>query len=341
MLDSEPFVCLRVGKFDDPYLFKSLIISNIDDKILMSVFRFKKFNVVNERSAMKVNTDGVLLGAVMTIRPSDRRLLDIGTGTGTIALMAAQRVMGIPDQVGDDGVKIEDDRVKVGDDGVKVGDDGVMVEDDGVKIGDDGVMVGDDRVKVEDDGVMVEDDVPGGVVIDAIDIDEPSATEAAANFGNSPWAAALKAHLASLEDFAVGMHSQPGYDLIFSNPPYFDNALQAPEERRNAARHTSTGLSYREILDFASVHLTEQGRVALVLPADTERELTRHARMSGLHLYKITRIRTVPRKSPTRIIAEFSRQRTDSPEDIILTIQNEGQYTQEYLSLTKEFYLFA
>ena len=299
MLDSEPFVCLRVGKFDDPYLFKLLIISNIDDKILMSVFRFKKFNVVNERSAMKVNTDGVLLGAVMTIRPSDRRLLDIGTGTGTIALMAAQRVMGIPDQVGDDGVK------------------------------------------VGDDGVMVEDDVPGGVVIDAIDIDEPSATEAAANFGNSPWAAALKAHLASLEDFAVGMHSQPGYDLIFSNPPYFDNALQAPEERRNAARHTSTGLSYREILDFASVHLTEQGRVALVLPADTERELTRHARMCGLHLYKITRIRTVPRKSPTRIIAEFSRQRTDSPEDIILTIQNEGQYTQEYLSLTKEFYLFA
>ena len=299
MLDSEPFVCLRVGKFDDPYLFKLLIISNIDDKILMSVFRFKKFNVVNERSAMKVNTDGVLLGAVMTIRPSDRRLLDIGTGTGTIALMAAQRVMGIPDQVGDDGVK------------------------------------------VGDDGVMVEDSVPGGVVIDAIDIDEPSAAEAAANFGNSPWAAALKAHLTSLEDFAVGMHSQSGYDLIFSNPPYFDNALQAPEERRNAARHTSTGLSYREILDFASAHLTEQGRVALVLPADTERELTRHARMCGLHLYKITRIRTVPRKSPTRIIAEFSRQRTDSPEDIILTIQNEGQYTQEYLSLTKEFYLFA
>ena len=214
MLDSEPFVCLRVGKFDDPYLFKSLIISNIDDKILMSVFRFKKFNVVNERSAMKVNTDGVLLGAVMTIRPSDRRLLDIGTGTGTIALMAAQRVMGIPDQVGDDGVKI--------------GDDGVKIEGDGVKVEDDGVKVEDDGVKVEDDGVMVEGDVPGGVVIDAIDIDEPSATEAAANFGNSPWAAALKAHLASLEDFAVGMHSQPGYDLIFSNPPYFDNALQAP-----------------------------------------------------------------------------------------------------------------
>ena len=61
----------------------------------MSVFRFKYFNVVNERSAMKVNTDGVLLGAAMTILPADRRLLDIGTGTGTIALMTAQRVLGI------------------------------------------------------------------------------------------------------------------------------------------------------------------------------------------------------------------------------------------------------
>ena len=57
----------------------------------MPVFRFKYFDVQNERSAMKVNTDGVLLGALMTVRPGDTRLLDIGTGTGTVALMAAQR----------------------------------------------------------------------------------------------------------------------------------------------------------------------------------------------------------------------------------------------------------
>ena len=58
----------------------------------MSEFRFKRFSVTNERSAMKVNTDGVLLGALMTLRPDDRMLLDVGTGTGTIALMAAQRL---------------------------------------------------------------------------------------------------------------------------------------------------------------------------------------------------------------------------------------------------------
>ena len=58
----------------------------------MSVFRFKKFSVRNERSAMKVNTDGVLLGAATTVLPSDRRVLDVGTGTGTVALMIAQRL---------------------------------------------------------------------------------------------------------------------------------------------------------------------------------------------------------------------------------------------------------
>ena len=41
---------------------------------------------------MKVNTDGVLLGALMTVTGGERHLLDIGTGTGSVALMAAQRV---------------------------------------------------------------------------------------------------------------------------------------------------------------------------------------------------------------------------------------------------------
>ncbi len=250
----------------------------------MSIFNFKKFSVVNERSSMKVNTDGVLLGAVMTVRESDRRVLDVGTGTGTIALMAAQRITEISDN---------------------------------------------------------------SLHVDAIDIDEPSASEAGDNFKNSPWGSMLQAHNLSLDAFALRCEALLAenedfcYDLICSNPPYFDNALQAPEERRNAARHTSTGLSYREILDFAAKYLSADGRVAMVLPADTEPDLTRYARMSGLHLSKITRVRTVPRKSPIRIIAEFSRQRNANPEDCILTIQNEGQYTDQYLSLTKEFYLFA
>ena len=240
----------------------------------MGTFRFKKFEVVNERSAMKVNTDGVLLGASMTIREGDRFLLDIGTGTGTIALMAAQRV-----------------------------------------------------------------NEP--IHIDAIDIDEPSASEAAMNFQNSPWSESLHAHNMSLDDFAQSLPDDRTYDLIFSNPPYFEDSLTAPDERKSTARHTSDGLSYRDIFEFAKTRLTESGRVALVLPADQEAALCRYARMCGLHLFRILRVRTVPRKAPTRMIAEFSWQRCDNVSEELLTIQKEGQYTEEYLSLTHEFYLFA
>ncbi|MGM9786956.1 MAG: tRNA1(Val) (adenine(37)-N6)-methyltransferase [Candidatus Cryptobacteroides sp.] len=242
----------------------------------MGIFNFKRFSVVNDRSAMKVNTDGVLLGAAMTIRPSDRRLLDVGTGTGTIALMAAQR--------------------------------------------------------------MSDMDV-SDAAIEAVEIDEASAHEAAANFEASPWKNMLFIRHVPFDEFAD--HAADRYDLIFSNPPYFDLSLLAPSERRCNARHTSAGLSFREILEFASERLSEKGRISMVLPADQEAHLCRYARMCGLHLFNIVRVRTVPRKQPCRIIAEFSRERCASVCEMTLTIQNEGKYTEEYLSLTHDFYLFA
>ena len=252
----------------------------------MGVFRFKKFEVVNERSAMKVNTDGVLLGAAMTISPSDRTMLDVGTGTGTIALMAAQRLSS------------------------------VILNSSSVILNE----VKNPR-------------------IDAIDIDEASASEASANFINSPWNSILKAHHLPLEEFAAS--AETVYDLIFSNPPYFEDSLTAPDERKSAARHTSDGLSYRDIFEFAKDRLSENGRVSLVLPADQEAALTRYARMCGLYLFRILRVRTVPRKAPSRIIAEFSRTRCAELSEELLTIQDEGKYTQEYVSLTGDFYLFA
>ena len=51
------------------------------------MFQFKQFTIHQDRTAMKVGTDGVLLGAWAPIDPTASRLLDIGTGTGLIALM--------------------------------------------------------------------------------------------------------------------------------------------------------------------------------------------------------------------------------------------------------------
>ncbi len=61
-------------------------------------FKFKQFTIHQAQSAMKVGTDGVLLGAWSRIEES-ARILDVGTGTGLIALMAAQRSRAIVDAV--------------------------------------------------------------------------------------------------------------------------------------------------------------------------------------------------------------------------------------------------
>ena len=250
----------------------------------MSVFRFKKFEVRNEKSAMKVNTDGVLLGIAAPVNNSDSDILDIGTGTGTIALILAQR---LHDTCG----------------------------------------------------------ITDNVSITGIDIDAPAAEEAGINFSNSPWADSLTAKNISLEDFSTETGDRK-FDLIVSNPPYYDASLTNPDARKTTARHTGTtgestcGLSFREVLTFASGHLKEGGRVSIVLPADQEAALARYGRMCGLHICNILRIKTVERKQPSRIIVSFTREKS-VPQEQTLTIMEKGKYTSQYISIVKEFYLFA
>ncbi len=76
-------------------------------------FRFKQFTIRHDRSAMKVGTDGVLLGAWARLPLNERKdspsdVLDVGTGTGLIALMLAQR---FPDTK-IEGIDIDDDSLE-------------------------------------------------------------------------------------------------------------------------------------------------------------------------------------------------------------------------------------
>ncbi|MCL9807599.1 methyltransferase [Flavobacterium amniphilum] len=69
------------------------------------MFQFKQFKIEQDRCAMKVGTDGVLLGAWTPVINNPYNILDIGTGTGLIALMLAQRTHA--EQI--DAIEIDDD----------------------------------------------------------------------------------------------------------------------------------------------------------------------------------------------------------------------------------------
>lgn len=240
----------------------------------MGVFRFKRFEVRNELSAMKVNTDGVLLGAAATLDFSDRRILDVGTGTGTIALMLAQRY--------------------------------------------------------DDMGPAALPEITG------IDIDAPSASEASENFAGSPWSGCLQCINSSLQNF----RPEEKFDLIVSNPPYFEKDLQAPESRRNAARHGDSTLSYEDIIAFAAKNLTDSGRLSLILPSDRRMELVRTAAAYGLRPFRVLNVRTGATKPVTRSIVELSGTAVSAREEE-LVMTEKGRNTSQYLSLVSDFYLFT
>lgn len=215
---------------------------------------------------MKLGTDSVLLGACVDV-DGVKSVLDVGTGTGVIALMIAQRTEG--------------------------------------------------ELQPQ---------------IDAIDIDLPSVEEAKENFENSPWADRLKVFHSALQDYPL-----KEYELIVSNPPYFDNSLLNPDSRKSGARHTFS-LSYIDILEYASEALSAEGRLALILPAEVEKNLIRVAASYSLFPLSILRVRTVERKAPKRIVIEFSRIKLES-RITNLTMSSEGKYTAEYNKLVEAFLL--
>lgn len=252
----------------------------------MESFCFKGFKMKQSDSAMKVNTDGVLLGAWLSLPregvkvPEVIRVLDIGTGTGVIALIIAQRLS-------------------------------------------------------------------NSFSIVAIDIDKPSVDEANYNFSISPWAERLSALEMSLQDLLIGKF-QEKYDLIVSNPPYFIDSLKAPSARRSSARHNHD-LPYEVIIEAAVKMLNDNGKLAIVLPAEEGEKFIEKISGTPLHLARRCKVKTLAGKKEKRYLLEFAKSHqpgktTDSfrtsVEEVLIMQETGGlEYTEQYKTLTKEFYL--
>ena len=139
-------------------------------------------------------------------------------------------------------------------------------------------------------------------------------------------------------DFS-GYGCKGGVDLIVSNPPFFTTGERSPRQSRSMARHKG-GLSPESVIDYASMHLSPRGSVALIAPAEDEDELVFRAEMASLHPRRISRVVSVAGRSPYRVMLQACRADGPVSVDTIFIRETDGYtYTPQYRTLTKDFYL--
>lgn len=174
--------------------------------------------------------------------------------------------------------------------------------------------------------------------IDSVEIDGKSCAAAKRNFANSPWNDRLSVKNTSVQDFADQMPEK--YDLIVSNPPFFNNSLKSPDRKRNLARHTES-LPFSELIECCIQMLSPTGKATLILPPAEADIFTGMAEKKGLFSSSRIMIFNKPDREVVRVI--FTLQKTKPYDTYVseLAIRNlDDTYTDEYLNLTRDFYTF-
>jgi len=185
----------------------------------MSIFKLQQFSITQHKNAMKVCTDSLIFGAMIPIKGSPR-VLDVGSGTGLLSLMAMQL---------------------------------------------------------------------GAQHVTALELIEDSAIEAKENFTQSQWSHNIDMHHCDFNAF----DTNDSYDLIISNPPFFDNHLKNDDVIKSSARHTDT-LNYHQLLSRCSQLLTANGLLYLLLPIHALKQI--QAITDTLNLVMIERLELITLK---------------------------------------------
>lgn len=166
--------------------------------------------------------------------------------------------------------------------------------------------------------------------VEGIDIDEAAVAQAKEN--------GVRAFQARLQDWKSDIGDC--YDLIVSNPPYFQNSLKNPDRGRELARHTDS-LGYEELIAHSARLLKEEGQLALILPAEAEEEIRNLAAPYSLFPTHITRVYSKETKPARRVILAFSRKNSivGLIEDSLVLEDEKGGRSAAYSKLCEEFYL--
>ena len=241
-------------------------------------FQFKQFSIQQDRCAMKVGTDGILLGAWTSLENTPERILDIGAGTGLLSLMLAQRST--------------------------------------------------------------------AETLDALEVDNDAYEQCVGNFENSPWADRLFCYHAGLEEFVEELSEEAfpeteKYDLILSNPPFFEPSLrkESPMETSRKKARFFDALPFETLLKGASQLLTATGSLSVVIPYQEETAFVALACGLGMFPWRRTQVRGNSNTPLKRSLLQFGFCKRKMEEDEIAIEIRPKVYSKKYWELTQDFYL--
>ena len=234
----------------------------------MNPFKFKQFSIHHQQTAHKVGTDGVLLGAWTNLDNNPQDILDIGAGSGLIALMMAQR--------------------------------------------------------------------SSAENIDAIEINADAFEECVYNFEASPWNDRLFCYHGNVKILA--QEPDLKYDLIVSNPPFFEKTQGSNLNGRDQAR-IQVSLSEEDLLESVQLLHNKNGEFATILPYQNHQKFIEKAQMKGLHLSRITHVKGQKQSTFKRSLMQFGYKRQAYVVNELVLETSRHHYTEDYKALVKDFYL--
>ena len=173
------------------------------------------------------------------------------------------------------------------------------------------------------------------VVIDAIEFDKDAAQQAAENITASPW----KNRINVLEGDARNYPFSRKYDLIISNPPFFNDSLLSNDESNDMARHT-LHLSYHDLLGVLSGNLADNGYISILLPYAEYRLWNTLAQEAGWFESGKLVIKHTSNAPVKRVVGLFRKNEPTYLLEETLVIKDEEQnYSQAFIGMLSPFYL--
>lgn len=218
----------------------------------------------------------------------------------------------------------------------------------GMPVSTDGILLGA-WTEVPDNGHLLDIGCGSGLLslmlaqrykalnIYSLDIDHKAIQATKKNVANSLWAERISIVQDDILNWAYRQESA-SFSSIVCNPPYFTSGRLARNQSRAIARHTEH-LDFSSLMQVTSYLLNEEGLASFILPFKEAQQCIAFAKEQMLFLQRVCEVKATDRKPVSRLLFTLGKQSVDSVSVQELTIRTNGKYTDEYVFITRDFYL--